>query len=69
MLTENGKTNMTDFMQKQFDISQQLIRLMNQEHDERMRILNMYEEQLAEKDRQIEKLRSTIEALEVLVKT
>jgi len=60
---------MTDFMQKQFDISQQLIRLMNQEHDERMRILNIYEEQLAEKDRQIEKLRSTIEALEVLVKT
>lgn len=60
---------MTDFMQRQFDISQQLIRLMNQEHDERMRILNLYEEQLAEKDRQIEKLRSTIEALEVLVKT
>ncbi len=60
---------MSDFMQKQFDISQQLIRLMNQEHDERMRILNIYEEQLAEKDRQIEKLRSTIEALEVLVKT
>ena len=60
---------MTDFMQKQFDISQQLIRLMNQEHDERMRILNIYEEQLAEKDRQIAKLRSTIEALEVLVKT
>jgi hypothetical protein len=56
-------------MQRQFDISQQLIRLMNQEHDERMRILNIYEEQLAEKDRQIEKLRSTIEALEVLVKT
>jgi hypothetical protein len=60
---------MSDFMQKQFDISQQLIRLMNQEHDERMRILNLYEEQLAEKDRQIAKLRSTIEALEVLVKT
>lgn len=60
---------MSDFMQKQFDISQQLIRLMNQEHDERVRILNLYEEQLAEKDRQIAKLRSTIEALEVLVKT
>ena len=59
---------MSDFMQKQFDISQQLIRLMNQEHDERMRILNLYEEQLAEKDRQIAKLRATIEALEVLVK-
>jgi hypothetical protein len=59
---------MSDFMQKQFDISQQLIRLMNQEHDERMRILNLYEEQLAEKDRQIAKLRATIEALEMLVK-
>jgi hypothetical protein len=59
---------MSDFMQKQFDISQQLIRLMNQEHDERMRILNLYEEQLAEKDRQIAKLRATIEALEMLAK-
>lgn len=59
---------MTDFMQKQFDISQELIRLMNREHEERSRIFERYEEQLAEKDRQIEKLRSTIEALEVLVK-
>ena len=59
---------MTDFMQKQFDISQELIRLMNREHEERSRIFERYEEQLAEKDRQIEKLRSTVEALEVLVK-
>lgn len=58
---------MTDFMQKQFDISQELIRLMNREHEQRSRMLEMYEEKLAEKDRQIAKLRSTIEALEVLV--
>lgn len=59
---------MTDFMQKQFDISQELIRLMNREHEQRSKILEMYEEQLQEKDRQIAKLRSTVEALEVLVK-
>ncbi len=59
---------MIDFMQKQFDISQELIRLMNREHEQRSKMLEKFEEQLAEKDRQIEKLRSTIEALEVLVK-
>jgi hypothetical protein len=62
-----GMVVMTDFMQKQFDISQELIRLMNREHEQRSRMLEMYEEKLAEKDRQIAKLRSTIEALEVLV--
>ena len=59
---------MTDFIQKQFDISQELIRLMNREHEQRSRVLEVYEERLQEKDRQIAKLRSTIEALEVLVK-
>jgi len=59
---------MSDFMQKQFDISQELIRLMNREHQERSRMFEMYEQQLEEKDRQIAKLRSTVEALEVLVK-
>jgi ABC-type Zn2+ transport system substrate-binding protein/surface adhesin len=59
---------MIDFMQKQFDISQELIRLMNREHEQRSKMLEKFEEQLAEKDRQIAKLRSTIEALEVLVK-
>jgi uncharacterized protein YeaO (DUF488 family) len=59
---------MTDFMQKQFDISQELIRLMNREHEQRNRILERYEEEIREKDRQIAKLQSTIEALEVLVK-
>jgi ABC-type Zn2+ transport system substrate-binding protein/surface adhesin len=55
-------------MQKQFDISQELIRLMNREHEQRSKMFERFEEQLAEKDRQIDKLRSTIEALEVLVK-
>lgn len=59
---------MTDFMQKQFDISQELIRLMNREHEQRSRMLEMYEQQIQEKDRQIAKLRSTVEALELLVK-
>lgn len=59
---------MSDFMKKQFEISHELIRLMNREHEERERMSSLYEEKLAEKDKQIAKLRSTIEALEVLVK-
>lgn len=59
---------MSDFMQKQFDISQELIRLMNREHEERNRLFQMYETQLQDKDRQIAKLKATVEALEVLVK-
>jgi len=58
----------SDFMQKQFDISQELIRLMHREHEQRGRVHEMYEQQLKDKDRQIAKLQSTIEALEVLVK-
>lgn len=59
---------MSDFMQRQFDISQELIRLMNREHEERSRMSEMYEKQLHDKDRQIAKLKSTVEALELLVK-
>lgn len=59
---------MTDFIQKQFDISQELIRLMNREHEERLRMFDVYDEQIRDKDRQIAKLKSTIEALELLVK-
>ena len=59
---------MSDFMQKQFDISQELIRLMNREHEQRNRMFEMYEEQMRNKDRQIAKLKATVEALEVLVK-
>ena len=59
---------MSDFMQKQFDISQELIRLMNREHEQRSRFFEKYEEQIKEKDRYIVKLEATIQALEVLVK-
>lgn len=59
---------MSDFMQRQFDISQELIRLMNREHEERSRMSEMYEKQLQDKDKQIAKLKSTVEALELLVK-
>jgi phage host-nuclease inhibitor protein Gam len=59
---------MTDFMQKQFDISQELIRLMHREHQERTKISEMYEAQIAEKDKTIRKLQATVEALELLVK-
>lgn len=59
---------MTDFMQKQFDISQELIRLMHREHQERTKISEMYEAQIAEKDKTIRKLQATVEALEFLAK-
>ena len=59
---------MSDFMQRQFDISQELIRLMNREHEQRNKFFEKYEEQLKEKDRYIAKLEATIQALEVLVK-
>jgi hypothetical protein len=59
---------MSDFMQRQFDISQELIRLMNREHEQRSRFFEKYEEQIKEKDRYIAKLEATIQALEVLVK-
>jgi hypothetical protein len=59
---------MSDFMQRQFDISQELIRLMNREHEARSRMFEKYEDELQEKDRYIAKLEATIQALEVLVK-
>jgi uncharacterized protein YeaO (DUF488 family) len=59
---------MSDFMQRQFDISQELIRLMNREHEQRNKFFEKYEEQIKEKDRYIAKLEATIQALEVLVK-
>jgi hypothetical protein len=63
-----GVGKMSDFMQRQFDISQELIRLMNREHEQRSRFFEKYEEQIKEKDRYIAKLEATIQALEVLVK-
>jgi len=55
-------------MQRQFDISQELIRLMNREHEQRNKFFEKYEGELQEKDRYIAKLEATIQALEVLVK-
>ena len=55
-------------MQRQFDISQELIRLMNREHEQRSRIFEKYESELQEKDRYIAKLEATVQALEVLTK-
>lgn len=60
---------MSDFMQRQFDISQELIRLMHREHQERTKLSELYEAQLAEKDKVIKKLQSTVEALELLTKS
>lgn len=59
---------MSDFMQKQFDISQELIRLMNREHQERNKLSELYEARLEEKEKAIRKLQLTVEALELLVK-
>lgn len=64
---------MSDFMQKQFEASQALYRLMLNDHNERIQMMEKYAEvqaefaaQMAEKDRKIAKLEATIEALELL---
>lgn len=57
---------MTDFMQRQFDISQELIRMMYKDAEERARLYEQMNLLIAEKDRQIAKLQSTIEAMKVL---
>ena len=57
---------MSDFMQRQFDISQQLIRMMYKDAEERMTLLNQISDLVAEKDRKIAKLQSTIDALNAM---
>lgn len=57
---------MTDFIQRQYEISNELIRLMYKDADERARILEHVDALLAEKDKQIAKLESTIEAMRVM---
>lgn len=57
---------MTDFIQRQYEISNELIRLMYKDADERARILEQVHSLLAEKDKQIAKLESTIEAMRVM---
>lgn len=57
---------MTDFMQRQFDISQELIRMMYKDAEERARLYEQMNLLIAEKDKQIAKLQSTIEAMNVM---
>lgn len=57
---------MTDFMQRQFDISQELIRMMYKDAEERARLYEQMNALIAEKDKQIAKLQSTIEAMNVI---
>ena len=57
---------MSDFMQRQIEISHELVRLMNREHEERSKLFDTFQVRLDEKDRIIHKLESTIEAMKVL---
>jgi hypothetical protein len=57
---------MSDFMQRQIEISHELVRLMNREHEERSTMFQHLQSQLDAKDRVIQKLEATIEAMQVL---
>lgn len=60
---------MTDFMQRQYDVSQQLISVMTKDAQYQRQLTdlrNHYEGLLHERDRKIAKLESTIEAMKVL---
>lgn len=57
---------MSDFMQRQFEISQELIRMMYRDAEERERLYEHINLLIAEKDRQIAKLQSTIEAMNLI---
>lgn len=57
---------MQDFMQRQYEISNELVRLMYKDAEERANLCEQMNALLAEKDRQIEKLQSTIEAMRVM---
>jgi len=57
---------MSDFMQRQFEISQELIRMMYRDAEERARLYEQMNALIAEKDKQIAKLQSTIDAMNVL---
>lgn len=57
---------MQDFMQRQYEISNELVRLMYKDAEERAHLCEQMNALLAEKDRQIEKLQSTIEAMRVM---
>jgi hypothetical protein len=58
-----------DFMQRQFEISQQLIQAMTTDVEYQRRIADIahhYEAMLREKNKKIQKLESTIEAMKCL---
>jgi hypothetical protein len=57
---------MSDFMQRQFEISQELIRMMYRDTEERARLYTQMNTLISEKDKQIAKLQSTIDAMKVL---
>jgi hypothetical protein len=57
---------MSDFMQRQFEISNQLIRAMYRDAEERANFEQSFHALIAEKDRTIAKLEATIEAMKVL---
>ena len=53
-------------MQRQIEISHELVRLMNREHEQRSLLFQHLHGQLDEKDRIIKKLEATIEAMRVV---
>lgn len=60
---------MTDFMQRQYDVSQQLISVMTKDAQYQRQLSDLrehYEGLLRERDRKIAKLESTIEAIKVM---
>jgi len=57
---------MSDFMQRQFEISNQLIRAMYRDAEERANLYQNLNSLLAEKDKTIAKLQATIDAMKVL---
>jgi hypothetical protein len=57
---------MSDFLQRQYEISNELVRLMYKDAEERGRLYENMNALIAEKDRQIAKLQSTIEAMRVM---
>lgn len=57
---------MSDFMQRQFEISNQLVRAMYRDAEERANFEQSFHALIAEKDRTIAKLEATIEAMKVL---
>jgi len=56
----------SDFMKRQYEISNELVRLMYRDAEERGRLHEHMSNLIAEKDRQISKLQSTIDAMNVI---